>query len=176
MKMKYTAAAALLAWLLVVGWLASMVIAKPAVMRTGNQSEETAATAELRNGIARNRRVAAAIAELHSNTPILIADGASVVALPTAAPVASNNNGNGSTGADGSEGTTTHVISLVLAARDHRMAIIDGRKVRVGSRLDDGSRGAAISADGVRLADPSGKQDTYPVRNPLQPEQAGGQP
>ena len=51
MKMKYTATFALVAWLLVTGWLASMVVAKPAVLRLGNQAEETAEMAELEETI-----------------------------------------------------------------------------------------------------------------------------
>ena len=174
MKMKYTAAAALLAWLLVVGWLASMVIAKPAVMRMGNQAEETAATAELRNGVARNRGVAASIAQLRT-TAMIDAGGDSLIALPSATAAGNgNNSGNGSTGAAEGEGAATHVISLVLAASGRRVAVIDGQSVRVGARLEDGSRVSAIGQDWVRLDDAAGNRQTLRVTNPLHPEQAGG--
>lgn len=180
MKMKYTAAFALAAWLLVAGWLASMVIAKPAVLHMGNQAEETAAMAELRNAINQNRQAAAALATLRDN-PFPLVDTGNVVALPVAsAPAtatgvrgATTGHGNGSAeaGAD-----VTHAISLVLVSNGRRVAVIDGQYVKAGSRLADGTRVRAIGQDWVRLADPAGNLQTYRVLNPLQPAPAGGRP
>lgn len=179
MKMKYTAASALLVWLLVVGWLASMVIAKPAVLRMGNQAEETAEMAELRNGITRNRQTAAAIATLR-DAQFPVADGNGVIALPVAAPapVASTAGGYGATagGGDPGAGAATRALSLVLVANGRRVAVVDGQYVQVGSRLADGTRIRAIGQDWVRLDDAAGNRQTLRVLNPLQPVQAGGRP
>ena len=179
MKMKYTAAFALVAWLLVAGWLASMVIAKPAVLRMGNQAEETAAMAELRNAINRNRQAVAALATLRdSQFPVV--DTGNVVALPVAA-AAPASGPRGATAGYGNGGTeagadVAHAISLVLVSNGRRVAVIDGQYVQIGSRLADGTRVRAIGQDWVRLADPAGNQQTYRVLNPLQPAQAGGRP
>jgi len=182
MKMKYTAAFALVAWLLVAGWLASMVIAKPAVLRMGNQAEETAAMAELRNAINRNRQAAAALATLRdSQFPVV--DTGNVVALPVAAAPATNaqgmaTSGYGNTGAEAGAGADAmpHAVSLVLVGNGRRVAVIDGQYVQIGSRLADGTRVRAIGPDWVRLTDPAGNPQTYRVLNPLQPTQAGGRP
>lgn len=183
MKMKYTAAFALVAWLLVAGWLASMVIAKPAVLRMGNQAEETAAMAELRNAINHNRNVADALATLRvSQFPIV--DTRNVVALPVAAAAAAagaqsaspGGYGNGSGNTEAGAGTQAHAISLVLVSTGRRVAVIDGQYVQIGSRLADGTRVRAIGPDWVRLTDPAGNPQTYRVLNPLQPTQAGGRP
>ncbi len=173
MKMKYTAAFALVAWLLVAGWLASMVIAKPAVLRMGNQAEETAAMAELRNAINRNRQAAAALATLRdSQFPVV--DTGNVVALPVAAGALAA--GSSTAGNGDAEAGPAHAISLVLVSNGRRVAVIDGQYVQIGSRLADGTRVRAIGQDWVRLADQAGNQQTYRVLNPLQPAQAGGRP
>lgn len=179
MKMKYTAASALLVWLLVVGWLASMVIAKPAVLRMGNQAEETAEMAELRNGITRNRQTAAAIATLR-DAQFPVADGNGVIALPVAAPAPTVPTDGATAGSPvgTSPGTSpvARALSLVLVTDGRRVAVVDGQYVQVGSRLADGTRVRAIGQDWVRLTDTSGSQQTYRVLNPLQPAQAGGRP
>jgi len=181
MKMKYTAAFALVAWLLVAGWLASMVIAKPAVLRMGNQAEETAAMAELRNAINRNRQAVAALATLRdSQFPVV--DTGNVVALPVASAPTTAAGGRGTTAGYGNGGAeagadVAHAISLVLVSNGRRVAVIDGQYVQIGSRLADGTRVRAIGQDWVRLADPAGNLQTYRVVNPLQPaSQAGGRP
>jgi len=180
MKMKYTAAFALVAWLLVAGWLASMVIAKPAVLRLGNQAEETAAMAGLRNAINHNRQAAAALATLRDSQFPLV-DTGNVVALPVASAPATSAGGRGATAGYGNGGAeagadVTHAISLVLVSNGRRVAVIDGQYVQIGSRLADGTRVRAIGQDWVRLTDPAGNQQTYRVLNPLQPTQAGGRP
>ena len=187
MKMKYTAAFALVAWLLVTGWLASMVVAKPAVLRLGNQAEETAEMAELRTAIGRNAQIAGVIASLRGDNPLLpitSAAGTELIALPSAtAPASTAAAGTGAAAAaanasgDAGTGPVTHVVSLVLVANGRRTAVIDGQYVRAGTRLADGTRVNAIGADWVRLSDPSGAAQTYRVTNPmLQATQAGGRP
>ena len=176
MKMKFTAAFALLAWLLVAGWLASMVIAKPAVLRLGNQAEDTAAMAELRNSIARNHQVMESMGVLRASAPAY-AGPAQLIALPVAAPVAAADGLRpGMAGGSESTGPVTHAVSLVLTARGRRVAVVDGRSVRPGSLLDGGARVAAIGQDWVRIVDQAGNGETYRVLNPLQATQAGSAP
>ncbi len=183
MKMKYTAALALVVWLAVAGWLASMVIAKPAVLRLGNQADETAAMAELRNGINRNRQVAESIALLRQATPFSGAGGA-VVALPSAAPALpattapAAGRGYSAMGRGGSQAPAMEpgvpMVTMVLEADGRRTAIVDGQHVRAGSRLASGARVRAIGPDWVRIDDLSGTVQTYQVRNALAPERDGG--
>lgn len=183
MRMKYTAAFALVAWLLVTGWLASMVIAKPAVLRMGNQAEETAEMAEFRNAIRHNQQAAAVLATLRGNQQPIV-DTGNVIALPvTAAPSSATGGpgaiagyGYGNATAEAGTGETAHAVSLVLVSSGRRVAVIDGQHVQVGSRLADGTRVRAIGQDWVRLADPAGNAQTYRVLNPLQSSQAGGHP
>ncbi|KRG88302.1 hypothetical protein ABB34_00415 [Stenotrophomonas daejeonensis] len=169
MKMKYTAAFALVAWLLVAGWLASMVIAKPAVLRMGNQAEETAAMAELRNAINRNRQAVAALATLRdSQFPVV--DTGNVVALPVAAasPAEGGRPGAHTTGTRGSD-PAIHAVSMVLVTNGKRSAIIDGQHVRTGTRLGDGSRVGTIGPDWVRIQGADGESATHSVPLPYQP-------
>lgn len=63
MKIKFTAAIALALWLAVTGWLATMVIVKPAVLRLGNDADETTVMVELRGAIERNRQMQQHIAQ-----------------------------------------------------------------------------------------------------------------
>jgi len=167
MRAKYVAAVALLAWLLVVVWLSSMVIAKPAVLRFGNQAGETAEIAELRKLIARNRQTMEALGSLRSSSPYLA--HAQPVALPAsggaaAAATASGVYGGAGTGA---EAEVPHQVSLVLLANGRRVAVVDGQHVSVGSLLAGGARVAAIGPDWVRIARPGSPARTYKVPHPL---------
>lgn len=181
MKMKFTAAFALAAWLLVAAWLASMVIAKPAVLRLGNQAEDSAAMAELRNAIARNRKAMEGMEALRGVAAMPYAGAAPVVALPVAMPaptlnpdgsVAANRLRGAAVGA--ATGPATYAVSLVLVTDGRRTAVVNGEQIRAGSRLADGARVSAIGADWVRIDDPAGGRQTYRVRDPLAPENAGG--
>lgn len=165
MKIKFTAAIALALWLAVTGWLATMVIVKPAVLRLGNDADETTVMVELRGAIERNRQMQQHIAQLRQTT--FADDGQPLLALPSAA------------GAEGGDirslpaGTTAepvaHTVSLVLEANGRRSAIIDGRHVHAGARLDDGSRVAAIGTDWVRIEGADGERKVHPVPSPYQP-------
>lgn len=174
MKMKYTASIALLAWLLVAGWMASMVIAKPAVLRIGNQADETTAMAELRNGIARNRLMMESIAELRGATPYF--GPSELVALPASqsSPADGTRPGGGWTAA--SSEPVMHAVSVVLVADGRRSAIVNGQHVRTGSRLANGARISGIGADWVRIDDPATGEQTYRVRDPLRQQGEGGRP
>ena len=168
MKIKFTAAIALALWLAVTGWLATMVIVKPAVLHLGNDADETAVMVELRGAIERNRQMQQHIAQLRQTT--FADNGQPLLALPSAA---------GATGAEGvgirslPAGATAepvaHTVSLVLEANGRRSAIIDGRHVHAGARLDDGSRVAAIGTDWVRIEGADGERKVHPVPSPYQP-------
>lgn len=176
MKTKYIAALALATWLLVTLWLASMVIAKPAVLRMNGQAEETATMAELRTAIARNQQVLATLPALRALPPVAAAPG-QLVALPAAAAPADASAlasaGGGSAEADAVE--VGHQLSMVLITNGRRTAVMDGRPVRSGTRLRDGSRVAGIGPDWVRVIQPDGKPQVYRVRNPLL-DASGGAP
>lgn len=173
MKMKYTAAIALAIWLAVTGWLATMVIAKPAILHLGNEADETPAMAELRAAVERNRRA-------REQTPVLrrtvfTDDGRPLVALPTLAGSGSAYAGGGAgigLNADGADAPLD--VSMVLDTDGRRMAIIDGTRVRVGSRLADGSRVRAIASGRVRIVRPDGEVVDRHVESPFLPSQAGG--
>lgn len=180
MKMKFTAAFALAAWLLVASWLASMVIAKPAVLRLGNQADDTPAMAELRNAIARNRGAMEGMEALRGVAAMPYASAAPVVALPVAMPAPAPNP-DGTVAANGLRGAavgavagpTTYAVSLVLVTDGRRTAVVNGEQIRAGSQLADGARISAIGADWVRIVDPAGGRHTYRVRDPLAPERVG---
>ncbi|MCW4454565.1 hypothetical protein OK348_07120 [Flavobacterium sp. MXW15] len=165
MKMKFTAAIALAVWLAVTGWLATMVIVKPAVLHLGIDADETAAMVELRAAIERNRQMQQRIAQLRQTG--FSDDGRPLLAL-SPRPAAA---GAGSLPAHvgGSAGEpVAHSVSVVLEANGRRSAIIDGRHVRTGTRLTDGSRVGAIGADWVRIESPDGERVVHPVPSPYQ--------
>lgn len=173
MKTKYVAAFALLAWLLVAAWLSSMVIAKPAVLRVGNQADESAEMLELRNRITRNRQTLEALASLRGNQVHLV--NALPVAVPAAAPMVATSPGHAPAGMHGATGESAgeHAVSVVLVTNGRRSAVVDGQHVGVGSRLGNGSRVVSIGTDWVRIVDASREARTYHVPNPLAPGQAG---
>ena len=175
MKMKHTAALALAAWLLVTGWLASMVIAKPAVLRLGNQAEDTAAMAELRNAIGRNHKAMEGIGALRVAT---VPYQGSLVALPMVAT-----NTPGMAGATASEVSAEAPIdipepqlSMVLDAGGRRVAVFNGEQVRLGTRLNDGSRVRAIGPDWISVSDSDGKRTTHRVRSQFESLVRGSTP
>lgn len=162
MKSKYTAASALLAWLLVTGWLATLVIAKPAVLRQQAQQEDSARMAELRAGIDNNQRSLALMANLvdvaatgAGSMPLAMPSPPSVDSLPAQA------------GASDDGSAAQPQLSLVLLANGQRSAVIDGQVVRVGSRLHDGSRVRAIGNDWVRVQWAGGASQTHRLQSPL---------
>lgn len=162
MKSKYTAASALLAWLLVTAWLATLVIAKPAVLRQQMQQEDSARMAELRTGIGNNQRSLALMAGL------VDVAGSSAGTLPLAMPAAPAAESLPAQASDaGDSSTAPPQLSLVLLANGQRSAVIDGQVVRVGSRLHDGSRVRAIGPDWVRVQWAGGASHTHRLQSPL---------
>ncbi|MTI75351.1 MAG: hypothetical protein FH747_17125 [Stenotrophomonas sp.] len=175
MKMKYTAAFALAAWLLVAGWLASMVVAKPAVLRMGNQAEDSAAMAELRDAMTRNRKAAEGLNALRAVTAI---DQAPLVALP-----ATTTGPAGVAGATASEiaaGTEPAVqqpqLSMVLDNGGRRVAVFNGEQVRPGSRLANGDRVRKIGLDWISISGTDGSHTVHRVRSQFEPLTGGGTP
>ncbi|WP_282276511.1 hypothetical protein [Stenotrophomonas sp. PS02297] len=171
MKMKFTAAFALAVWLVVTGWLATMVIVKPAVLHLGNDADETAEMAQLRGAIEHNRQMQERVALLRQSA---YTDGNQpLLALPSALPAATAGGAAAPHGTAGTSGTggdpSTHTVSVVLVANGQRSAIIDGRHVRAGTRLADGSRVAAIGADWVRIESSDGARAVHAVPSPYQP-------
>jgi len=163
MKIKFIAAIALVVWLAVTGWLATMVVVKPAVLQLGNDADETAAMVELRAAIARNQQMQAQVERLRRGAPV--GDGQPLLALPLATPPASEA-GPSSALAAGAESDTAHSVSLVLIADGRRSAVIDGQRVQRGSRLAGGARVLAIGPDWVRIRNAAGEQTTLPVPSP----------
>ncbi len=166
MKTKFIAIAALALWLAVTGWLATMVIVKPAALHLSNDADETAAMVELRGAIARNQQMQQRIAQLRQATFPGAGSGQPLLALPSAT-ASGNEAGNLPAHASSAE-PVAHSVSLVLEANGRRSAIIDGRHVHAGARLEDGSRVAAIGTNWVRIDGPDGERLLHPVPSPYQ--------
>ena len=163
MKIKFIAAFALVVWLAVTGWLATMVVVKPAVLQLGNDADETAAMVELRGAIAHNQKMQAQVERLRRSVPI--GDGQPLLALPLATPPASEG-GPSSALAGGAETQAAHSVSLVLVANGRHSAVVDGQRVQRGSRLASGARVDAIGPDWVRIRNAAGELATLPVPSP----------
>ena len=150
-KLKYAAAIALLVWLGVTAWMATMVVAKPAIMRSGASTAELPTMAQLREGIARNQRALQSLQALGEGTLAgtmdpLIALSPSGVVDPFTGDVGTVDSLDGVIAGE-------HVVSLVLSHGKRRRAVIDGRLVGPGARLGDGSRVRAIGVDWVAIED-----------------------
>ena len=173
MKMKYTAAIALAVWLAVTGWLATMVIAKPAILHLGHDAEETAAMAELRAAIDRNHRAQQRAATLR-RVPF-VDGGRPLLALPAAPAAAGAGTWQAAQAqAAGYVGVPAPLdVSLVLDTDGRRTAIVDGQRVRVGSRLSDGSRVRAIGTGRVRIQRPDGEVVDRAVQSPYLTKASG---
>lgn len=164
MKMKFIAAAALAVWLIVTGWLATMVIAKPAVLRLGNDADETAAMSELRVSIERNRRVHDDIARLR--TAGAVDHTAQLIALPLASP-ADAVDAPAAYGRDSAQ-ALRHDVAMVLDTDGRRSAIVNGELVRPGMRLADGARVRSIGSGSVRIEYADGARADLQVRSPFE--------
>ncbi|NZA25425.1 hypothetical protein H0E84_03440 [Luteimonas sp. SJ-92] len=172
MKLKYAAAISLLAWLGVVAWMATMVIAKPAVMRTRAGTTEPPVMNELRNGVARNQRAEQALAGLQAGVP---AAGEGAIALsPRGRLDPETGDALRIDAADAAALTADHVVSLIVSSGARRRALIDGRYVGPGARLDGGARVRAIGFDWVAIDDERNGRRILRVRSPyLAPGEEG---
>ena len=157
MKMKYVAILALALWLAVTGWLASMVIAKPAVLRNNQDADDTAIMAELRSGIDRNTRMREAIIRLATNDSFPGTGPMVAVAAPTTT--------DGKTPAE--EVVPPPSVSLVLSSIHGRTAFVNGEQVRAGQRLPSGGRVRSIGENWVRIDDPVHGDQIYRVPGPI---------
>lgn len=164
MKIKFIAAIAIAIWLAVTGWLATMVVVKPAVLQLGNDADETAAMVELRAAVAHNQRMQAQVERLRRS--VSVGDGQPLLALPLATPPASEA-GPSSALAGGTETEAAHNVSLVLITDGRHSAVVDGQRVQRGSRLAGGARVVAIGPDWVRISNAAGEQTTLPVPSPF---------
>ena len=173
MKTKFIAASALAAWLGVTGWLATMVIVKPAVLHIGHDADETAEMVELRTAIERNRKMQQDMAQLRQAD---FSDGGQpLLALPAATPTQT---GDGTallarSGVDAGA-PAEHAVTAVLETNGHRSAIIDGLHVRSGTRLGDGSRVRGIGRDSVSIEGPDGTRIEHAVPSPFLQQAHGG--
>ncbi|HET6396992.1 MAG TPA: hypothetical protein VFF91_09170 [Pseudoxanthomonas sp.] len=182
MKMKFVAAFALAAWLLVAGWLASMVIAKPAVLRLGNQAEDSAAMAELRNAIARNRKTMEGLETLrqaavpYQGTGPLIALPANLDPAAVAVATGSGVGAAAVTTAGLQAPAPEPQLSLVLDTGQDRVAVFNGEQVRRGSRLANGDQVLAIGPDWISVYGRDRKRTVYRIRSQFEPVEGGSQP
>ncbi len=153
MKMKYIAIVAIALWLGAVGWLASMVITKPAALRVNSATEETATMAELRTSIDRNKRMLASISQFSAAPGSHFNAGPIVAVAPAQTTVQSE-----------AEQVPPPVVSLVLSSSGNRTAFVNGEQVRAGQRLSTGGRVRAIGNDWVRIDDPVHGNQVYRVQ------------
>ena len=156
MKMKYFAAVALLLWLGVTGWLASMVIVKPAVLRVGHGVGETEAMTQLRLSISRNKQLQQSLESSDSYTGSAAAGP--VVAIPDPTAVAQRDTPE--------DLPPPPSLAMVLTADGQRSAVVNGEHVRAGQRLLSGARVRAIGPDWVRVDDPVHGVQTLVVPGP----------
>ncbi|MGE8234002.1 MAG: hypothetical protein ACN6OR_11475 [Stenotrophomonas sp.] len=171
MKKKYIAMTALLCWLAVSGWLASMVVAKPAVLFIGNNAEESAEAARLRASLQRNKLVLETAATLRPQPRF---EGSQLIAVPDSPAAGSAGPAsNGVADAD-TLSLVPASLSLVVTADGRSTAIINGMPVRQGARLDDGTRVLAIGSNWARVRSPAGEVSTLRVRHIGQSPEAAG--
>ncbi|KRG68672.1 hypothetical protein ABB27_07140 [Stenotrophomonas terrae] len=168
MKTKYIAALALTSWLGVTGWLSSMVVAKPAVLRLNSDVEETAEMANARLAIDANQRVKATLDQM--SVPSFYAPG------PLIALAAGPGSGPAAASGDAAPQAISHQVSLVLEANGHVSAVVDGEHVRQGQRLSNGARVQAIGKGWVRLSDKDTGSQVYRVPLPGQVPDNGAMP
>lgn len=152
MKMKYLAILALAVWLGVAGWLASMVISKPAVMRSNQGAEDSAMMAEVRLSLERNKQMRDAIDRFSAGADSYLGSGPLIAVVPAVQPAAA---------ADVPAPTPT--VSLVLSSAGRHTAFVNGEQVRAGQRLSSGGTVRAIGADWVSIDDPVNGRQTYRV-------------
>lgn len=165
MRLKYAAAVSLLVWLGVVAWMATMVIAKPAVMRTRAGTTEPPVMNELRNGIGRNQRAGQALAALQAGVPV---SGESAIALSARGRLDPDTGDALRVDPDDAVALAAEpVVSLIVSSGTRRRALIDGRYVGPGARLDGGARVRAIGFDWVAIEDARSGRRILRVRSPF---------
>jgi hypothetical protein len=153
-KVKYVAPAALLAWAAVVGWVVSMVVAKPVERLYGDETDGSATAAELQLAVARNSRALDALKVLTA----VDGDASVEPLLAIAPPLSPEQLAVEAANAKGSGQAFEHKVTMVVSVPGSRRAIVDGNYVAVGSKLADGTHVRGIGADWVLLEDVTGQR------------------
>jgi hypothetical protein len=181
MRPKHHASLALAAWLAVVGWVGSMVVGKPQAFFGAYAETDGAMAAQIQLEIQRAEQVRGALAALASQAALRVPP-AGVVAESPPAPEASGSGlaGTGgaaagaATGANAPQGRTVSMIlsGVGLSTR----AMIDGRMVGAGARLDDGGIVRSIGPRSVRIEESDGRMTTLALRTPGELPASDGSP
>lgn len=160
MKLKYSASLALALWLCVVAWVSAMIVAKPTVVGNFANGDESGEIAQLQRSINHNNAMLTALDAL-GGAPSDARRGPVVAPDPAPLP-----------GSDGEIVTADGVpvskrLSLIISTEHSRRAVLDGRLVRPGTRLDDGSRVRSIGLDWLRIEDDAGQVSTLQLPLPF---------
>lgn len=165
MKKKYIAMVALAGWIGVTSWLASMVIVKPAVYFQGSNVDESAEAAQLRAAVQRNKAVLETARKLRA--PASTVTTTDLIALPRQPVNATVLEGGVVQLDEPSHAPAAPTrLSLIIRAEGVASAIVDGERVRVGSRLAGGSRVSAIGDTWLRLRHVDGSTQTLALPAP----------
>lgn len=166
MKQKQYAALALLAWLGVVGWVGSMILAKPQAFAGSMAQADATVAAQIELEIQRVQRTRDALTAMQP-TGLSVA-ATDVIALPpetTTLEDGSVVSANPSAPLDAPP--PPRVVSFIISGAGMRSrAMIDGVLVSPGERLADGAIVRRIDARSVRIEDSEGKQHTIALRLP----------
>ena len=164
MRAKHYAAAALVAWLAVVGWVGSMVVGKPQAFIGGFGDTDAATAAQIQLEIQRAEQVGAALQALAAAPAPAWTGG--IVAEPPPRPETEGGAGPGTLAASAG-GPAERVVSMILSgASIATRAMIDGRLVGAGARLDDGAIVRSIGPRSVRIQEADGTLRTLALRTP----------
>jgi hypothetical protein len=178
MKQKQFAALALAAWLGVVGWVGSMILAKPQAFPAGFSDTDDSLAAQIQLEIQQSEQVGAALTALEAPKPALAS--ASIIALTPAAPSVAATAAGGATTTDGvaAGAPAERVVSFILSGAGlASRAMIDGVLVGAGARLGDGAVVRSIGPRTVVIRDAEGVLHTLTVRAPgEEPTPAGATP
>ncbi len=164
MKPKHYALLALAVWGAVVGWVGSMILAKPQAFPAYAADADGMAAAQVQQQVALAGRAAEALARLREVPPAL--PSGPLVALPPPPPP-------GTATPDGAAivaAPVPRVVSLIVSGEGLRpRAMIDGVLVGTGATLPDGAVVRSIGPRAVRLVDADGKAVTLALRTPGDP-------
>ncbi|MGY0558944.1 MULTISPECIES: hypothetical protein [unclassified Lysobacter] len=160
MKLKYSASLALALWLCVVAWVSAMIVAKPSVANNFADGNESGEIVQLQRSINHNTAMLTALDLLDSAPDHAVAGP---LVAPDPEPVAGSNG-------EIAAGTAVPIgnrLSLIISTERSRRAILDGRVVRDGTKLDDGSHVRSIGADWLRIENAAGDIETLQLPRPF---------
>lgn len=168
MKQKQFAALSLVAWLAVVGWVGSMILAKPQAFSAGFAEADGALAAQIQLEIQQADALAVALGAIQTSPRR--ADEPSIIALPPTPEEAGLVTGTGSTAGTAADETATRVVSLIISGAGMvSRAMIDGVLVETGARLGDGAVVRRIEPRTVLIRDTEGVTHTLALRTPGEP-------